>query len=149
MDAYEPKELPERNPVTYERHRKEVMWQILVPVIIGAVIILALAILAATRTDAQVSKGADVSVIWMITPMLIVALIFLVLLGAMIYAVMSLLGILPGYARLVQDYFDAFRVQVGIVSDKAVEPVLRIESIKASLRALGRSLRKNEDGKVK
>jgi heme/copper-type cytochrome/quinol oxidase subunit 2 len=73
MDAYEPKELPERNPVTYERHRKEVMWQILAPVIIGAVIILALAILAATRTDAQVSKGADVSVIWMITPMLIVA----------------------------------------------------------------------------
>ena len=149
MDAYEPKELPERNPVTYERHRKEVMWQILVPVIIGAVIILALAILAATRTDAQVSKGADVSVIWMITPMLVVALIFLVLLGALIYAVMSLLGILPGYASLVQDYFDAFRVQVGIVSDKAVEPVLRIESIKASLRALGRSLRKNEDGKEK
>jgi hypothetical protein len=88
-----------------------------------------------------VSKGADVSVIWMITPMLIVALIFLVLLGAMIYAVMSLLGILPSYARLVQDYFDAIRVQVGIVSDKAVEPILRMESIKASLRALGRSLR--------
>ncbi len=141
MDAYEPKELPERNPVTYERHRKEVMWQILVPVIIGAVIVLALAILAATRTDAQVSKGADVSVIWMITPMLIITLIFLVLLGALIYAVMSLLGILPGYARLVQDYFNAVRVQVGIVSDKAVEPVLRMESIKASLRALGRSLR--------
>ncbi|MGB2909436.1 MAG: hypothetical protein WBB55_02525 [Anaerolineales bacterium] len=141
MDAYEPKELPERNPVTYERHRKEVMWQILVPVLIGAVIVLALAILAATRTDAQVSKGADVSVIWMITPMLIIALIFLVLLGAMIYAVMSLLGILPSYARLVQDYFDALRVQVGIVSDKAVEPILRMESIKASLHALGRSLR--------
>ena len=141
MDAYEPKELPERNPVTYEHHRKEVMWQILVPVIIGAVGVLALAILATTRTDAQVSKGADVSVIWMITPMLIIALIFLVLLGAMIYAMMSLLGILPGYARLVQDYFDALRVQVGIVSDKAVEPILRMESIKASLRALGRSLR--------
>lgn len=141
MDAYEPKELPERNPVTYERHRKEVMWQILVPVLIGAVIVLTLAILAATRTDAQVSKGADVSVIWMITPMLIIALIFLVLLGAMIYAVMSLLGILPSYARLVQDYFDALRVQVGIVSDKTVEPILRMESIKASLRALGRSLR--------
>ena len=58
MDAYEPKELPERNPVTYERHRKEVMWQILVPVLIGAVIVLALAILATTGTDAQVSKGA-------------------------------------------------------------------------------------------
>jgi len=141
MDAYEPKELPERNPVTYERHRKEVMWQILVPVLIGTVIVLALSILATTRTDAQVSKGADVSVIWMITPMLIVALIFLVLLGAIVYGVMSLLGILPGYARLIQDYFDALRVQVGIVSDKAVEPILRIESIKASLRALGRSLR--------
>jgi len=141
MDAFEPKELPERNPVTYERHRKEVMWQILAPVLIGAVIVLALAILAITGTDAQVSKGADVSVIWLITPMLIITLIFLVLLGALIYAVMSLLGILPGYARLVQDYFNAVRVQVGIVSDKAVEPVLRMESIKASLRAVGRSLR--------
>ena len=141
MDAYEPKELPERNPVTYERHRKEVMWQILVPVVIGVVIVLALAISATTGTDAQVSKGADVSVIWLIIPLFIVALIFLVLLVAMIYAVMSLLGILPGYARLVQDYFDAIRVQVGIVSDKAVEPILRMESIKASLRALGRSLR--------
>ena len=141
MDAFEPKELPERNPVTYERHRKEVMWQILVPVVIGAVIVLALAILATIGTDAQVSKGADVSVIWLITPLFIVALIFLVLLGAMIYAMMSLLGILPGYARLVQDYFDAFRVQVGIVSDKAVAPILRMESIKASLRALVRSLR--------
>jgi hypothetical protein len=141
MDPYEPKELPERNPVTYERHRKEVMWQILVPVLIGAVIVLALAILATTGTYAQVSKGVDVSVIWLITPLFIIALIFLLLLGAMIYAVMSLLGILPGYARLAQDYFDAFRVQAGIVSDKAVEPILRMESIKASLRALGRSLR--------
>ena len=47
---------------------------------------------------------------------------------------------------------DSFVVFMQGDKDKAsgdAEPILRMESIKASLRALGRSLRKNEDGKVK
>jgi hypothetical protein len=40
----------------------------------------------------------------------------------------KLLGVLPRYARLVQDYFALARDKVRQVSDKIVEPVLEAKS---------------------
>jgi hypothetical protein len=68
-------------------------------------------------------------------------LIVIVINAAFIYGLFRLLKVLPGFSRLLLNYFLAAGVYVSQFSDKLVEPILRTRSISASVRQLGRSLR--------
>jgi hypothetical protein len=56
----------------------------------------------------------------------------------MIFGVAWLVHNLPYYARQAQDLFIMVRVQVGRISNKAVEPVLRINSFTAGFKGFRR-----------
>ncbi|MEJ2708752.1 MAG: hypothetical protein P8074_14145 [Anaerolineales bacterium] len=128
--------LPERNPETHEAHRREVLWQVMVPLIVGVLVLLALAVLSATGGTEQVSRWGDVSLIWLILPMLLVALIFLVITAGLAYGVIWLVRVLPGYARQLQALFETLAVKVKQVSDLAAEPFIRIHSFMAGMQVL-------------
>jgi hypothetical protein len=64
--------------------------------------------------------------------------LFLVVVAALAYGLARLIGILPGYTRIVQDFFVLVSTRVRQAADAAVEPVLRAKSYRASLRALRR-----------
>jgi FlaA1/EpsC-like NDP-sugar epimerase len=133
--------VPEPNPVTRKKHRREVFYQITLPLGIGLVVIVFLMIIVVLSTvkgQESVSQWADVALIWLILQSLVIGLVFLVMLAGMVYAVTMLLSVLPGYAHLVQDFFRLVSIRVRQGSDKAVEPILRLSSFKASVRALFR-----------
>ena len=132
----------ERNQVTWEKHRRDVRLQIILPLVIGILLVLVLAVLVTLGSTAQVSQWADVSLIWIIAPMLVVALIFLAILGGMAYGLAKLLQVLPFYTRQVQDFFLLVRDRASDVTAKMVAPILNYESKKASQRALWRNLRR-------
>lgn len=132
----------ERNQVTWEKHRREVRLQIILPLVIGILLVFVLAVLVALGTSAQISQWADVSLIWIIAPMLVVALIFLAILGGIAYGLARLLKVLPFYTRQVQDFLLQVRDRVSDVTNKLVEPILSYESKKASQRSLWRNLRR-------
>ena len=134
-------ELPEPNPVTKARHRHDMIWQVFLPLGIGAVFVLLLMVLTISGTNYWVSKGADVALIWLISPQLVVALIVVVINAAFIYGLFRLLQVLPGYSRLILNYFLAAGVYVSQFSNKVIEPILRTRTISASVRQFGRSLR--------
>ena len=134
-------DLPEPNPVTKARHRHEMIWQVFLPIGVGAVLVLLLMILTISGTNLWVSKGADVALIWLISPQLVVAVIVLVINIAFIYGLVKLFQVLPSYSRLILNYFLAAGVYVSQFSNKTVEPILRIRSISASIRQFGRSIR--------
>jgi hypothetical protein len=141
MSNLRPSLLPEPNPVTQARHRHEVLWQITVPVAVAAIVILALAILAGVLGTANDhSRWADVSLIWLVMPVVVFTLIFLILLLAVVYGLVKLIEVLPPYARQLQEFFVLITFQVGKVGDKIVEPILRTRTFTASVRAFGRSL---------
>jgi hypothetical protein len=142
MNDTRPELTPEPNPITRKKHRHEVLWQITVPLVIGLVIILIIAVLVTTGTDFQVSKGADVSVIWLIAPMLVVSLILIAITVASVYAIVRVVQVLPIYARQVLDFFIKVGVEVRRAGDKAVEPFLRAQTFQASIRGFVRSLRR-------
>lgn len=142
MNDCQPSPLPERNPETHRAHRREVLLQITLPLVIGVIIVLVLAVLAALGAPGNVSRWADVSLIWLIIPMLLVALIFLVVFGGLAFGVFYLIRLIPGYARQVQDFFTLVGAKVKQGSDMAVEPVLRVQSFIASLNAVKRNLRR-------
>ena len=132
----------ERNQVTWEKHRRDVRLQIILPLVIGILLVLVLAVLVTLGSTAQVSQWADVSLIWIIAPMLVVALIFLAILGGIAYGLAKLLQVLPFYTRQVQDFFLLVRDRASDVTAKMVAPILNYESKKASQRALWRNLRR-------
>lgn len=135
-----------RNPVTREKHRREVFWQITIPLVIALIIVIALAILIpVVGTQDSVSQWADVSLIWLIVPMMVLALITLLILAALVYVLARLLNVLPFYTNSVQEFFALFRDQVAVLGDKLVEPVLGIQSRIASWRSLKRNMTGKKD----
>ena len=85
---------------------------------------------------------ADIALIWLIIPMMIVSLIMLLLLAGLAYAVIWLVRTIPGYALQAQNFMIMIAGQVERLGNMIVEPILRVNAILASLRALGRSLRR-------
>jgi hypothetical protein len=129
--------LPERNPQTHAAHRKDVGWQITLPLVIGClVLVLAIAgvIWAAASSNPQVSRLADISLIWLILPALFFALLGLGVMIGITYLVSKLLGVLPGYARLVQDTFTNIYAKALKANNALVAPALKLKSWSAAAR---------------
>src|SRR5512135_3436828 len=136
----EPNQL--RNPKTHLEHKREVFWQITLPLLIGILIILAAVgaiIFSTLQPVTDVQRWADVSLIWLILPSLFFALIFLVLLAGLIFAISFLLRYIPHYALVIQLYLEKIRGKIGQLADLGVEPILRISIVWAAIRyATGR-----------
>ncbi len=133
-----------RNEVTRTFHRREVFWQVTVPFGVGLLLILALAggiFFTGTR---DTSLWADVSTIWLLLPVIFLALIPLVFLVLFIYGVTWLVINLPVYAFMVQQAFRQVESRVQDVADRAVEPALRVRSSLAALRALSTAGRRDK-----
>jgi hypothetical protein len=131
--------LPERNPVTHAAHRREVFWQITFPLILTLLILLGLAafvIYTGFQGAGSVSRWADISLIWLLLPAVVVTLVVLLILIGLVYLISKLLGVFPGYARLVQNYFHLAQVRTRSIADKVVEPVLKLRSLKAGADVL-------------
>ena len=124
--------LPKRpRPLPDPKHRKQIFWQIWVPLCVSILVILFLAVLtsvSATTNNPTVTKWSNLSLIYMITPVLIVGFVFLAVLGGIVYGLARLLDILPVYTRIVQGFFRQMVVFFRTWSDKTIQPILAIKS---------------------
>jgi FtsH-binding integral membrane protein len=130
----------ERNPITRQRHRKEVLWQITFPLLITGLILLAFSILSITMTPEETSVWADISLIWLIMPVMVLTLISLAMLIASIYAVLKLIQVLPVFAFRLQNGLILIRANIRTIADRSVEPVLRINSFSAGIKGFVRQI---------
>lgn len=131
----------ERNPLTHKKHRAEVFWQITFPLILGALVFIGLAawtIYTAT-TGHGIRKPADISLIFLIIPTMVMFLIPLVILLGMAYGVIWLNKNTSGFMLRVQDVVNQVRDGVQKGSDKAVSPVIQINSKLASFHVFKRN----------
>jgi hypothetical protein len=132
-----------RNPLTHQRHRREVGLQITLPIALGGALLLTLSILAIVALSSQAqSQWADIALIWLIVPLLFVSLLILVITAGLAFLVIQLIRILPPYAHQAQGFMAMLAVKVGQLCDKIAEPILKVQSLSASRRALGRNLRR-------
>ncbi len=141
MDKQNPFVMPEPNSKIHVQHRREVFWQITLPLLIGIILVLAALagiLFVASGYLGGLERWADVSLIWLIIPTLFFAFLFLILLTGIVYAISMLLRVTPYYSHRVQFYFELGREKVNQVSNQVVEPFLRGKSIWAVLRHPGR-----------
>ena len=137
MDRSPSRLYPERNPKTHAAHKREVFWQITLPLVVGILLMLAVLvaiILSASQPVTDVSRWADVSLMWLILPSLIALLILLAITVGLVFVITQLLKVFPRYARIIQLFFEKVKGKIGQLTNLMAEPILRINSIWAAAR---------------
>ena len=126
----------ERNPVTRELHRRQVFWQIRMPLVALAVIFLALLVGISFSSAGYQSRWADISLIWCLCPNVFVLLLCVGMLGGMSFGLFRLQRMLPGKLFSIQKFSLKVRDGVQKATDAVVEPVLKVQSAQAGRKAL-------------
>ena len=133
-----------RKPVheSYKQHRKQLVSQIILPVVISALFIVGLIVLvnvATFRDNGDVGRWAAISTIWIVIPIMVAGLIFLIILGGIVYLLKYLLNIAPVYTGQAQDFVYKIAGYIRRLADAIVKPVIVIDGVGASInRLLGR-----------
>ena len=127
---------------SYIRHRKQLISQIILPMVIAALLFVALIVLinvATFRQNGDVARWAAISTIWIVVPIMVASLIFILILGGLVYLLKRLLHITPTYTGLAQDFVHKLAIRIRLAADALVKPVILVDSIGASInRLLGR-----------
>jgi hypothetical protein len=130
MSAPRPIETP-----TVRTHKRQLAWHILVPFFTVTALIIVVAVLVATGVTAN-RTWADVSTIWLIAPILVFALIFVAVLGFLIYGLARLLQVTPRYTGKAQDFFALLARWARIIADGATKPFVWFQQAGAVLKSI-------------
>lgn len=124
---------------SYQRHRSQRTWQIILPVVLAAIVFIALIVLvslAAIRGTGDVARWAAVATIWISVPAILFGLIVFLLLAGFVYLKMRLLRIAPIYTGKAQDFVYRLSGAVKRAADAAARPVIFLGGIGATIQAL-------------
>jgi hypothetical protein len=130
--------LPQPVHESYKNHRKQLAWQIILPIVLTGVLCIALIVLiniATFRDDGDVARWAAVSTIWIVIPIMAGLVIVFALLGGLVYLMYKLLGITPTYTGLAQDYVHKAVSYIKRGTEMVVKPVFFLDGLGASIKA--------------
>ncbi len=125
------------------RHRRQVFWQILLPVILagaGVIALIVLAAIASTRGSIVTETWANLATVWLIIPLIFTGLFFTIFTAGMIFLFSRLLRNVPTYTRLAQLYLQIFSVKVDTILHRAVQPQINMLSRWAAWRAFWKKI---------
>ncbi|HEY2980026.1 MAG TPA: hypothetical protein VGJ22_02500 [Anaerolineales bacterium] len=129
--------LPHPQHASYLAHRRQVIWQVILPMVLAVLLLIGFALwisFATFRGGADVGRWAAISTIWIVLPVLLAGLIVLVLLLGINYLVMRLRQITPTYTGLAQDYVFRGAAVVKRVTKAAVEPIFLIDRLVGNMK---------------
>jgi hypothetical protein len=130
--------LPQPVHESYMKHRRDRAWKIVLPVVLSAVLCVAMVVLinvATFRDGGDVARWAAVSTIWIVVPIMIGMFLFLALLSGLVYLMYKLLNITPTYTGLAQDYVHKAAIYIKRGADAAVKPIIGLNGILAGINA--------------
>ncbi|HTX89621.1 MAG TPA: hypothetical protein VMC09_00270 [Anaerolineales bacterium] len=128
-------ETPRSDSPTVRAHKRQFAWQILAPVLVVTAVVAAAAVFTVTGGTAQTRVWADVSIIWLIAPLLVMALLFAVLLGYAIHAVAKLLEVTPRFTAKAQFYTAAAAAGTHRLADGITKPVIWVRQITTAIKS--------------
>src|SRR5688572_1479828 len=131
--------LPEPVHESYRRHRRQRTGQIILPVVLAALLFLAMVVLvniATFRDNGDVGRWAAISTIWIAIPVCIMGFVFLLVLGGLVYLMGRLLGVAPRYTGKAQDFVHKLAIRIRRVVDMTVKPVFAVNGFGATIKAL-------------
>ena len=130
---------PEPVHESYRRHRKQRTTQIFLPVVLAAIVFIALVVLVIVATangTGDVGRWAAVSTIWIAIPTCILGLALLALFWGMVYLLGRLLGVTPRYTGKAQDFVHKLAIRIRRAADVTVKPIFAVNGFGATIKAL-------------
>jgi len=121
---------------TVRAHKRQFAWQILVPFLVMAGLIVAGAVLVVSGGAPETGTWTDISVIWLFAPALIFALAFLMVLITIIYGMAKLLQILPHYTGKVQGILAQLSAGTRKVANGTTKPFIWFRQAGAVIKSL-------------
>ncbi len=123
-------------------HRNQVAWQVIVPVILAALVLVAATVwvsVATFRSNGDVDRWAAISTIWLVLPVMLGALIVLVALVAIAWGLGWLAGFIPPYTYKAQVFVAQVEAGVKRGAEFARRPLLIVPEVR---HLIARGLRK-------
>ncbi len=131
--------MAEPHPVdspTVQLHKRQFAWQILVPFLVMTALIVAAAALVVSGGASGTRSWAEVSIIWILAPLLVFALLFVVVLGFLIYGIAKLTQVTPRYTGQAQHFFTLLSAGTRQVADGAAKPFIWFNQAGAVIKSL-------------
>ena len=124
---------------TIRLHKRQVVWQIIVPFLLVTLILLAAGVWLVTGATAHTRAWADVSIIWIVAPLLLLALAALALLVLLIVGMAKLLQATPRFTSRAQQVADQIAAGTRKAADGAIKPFVWIEQAGAAIKSIFKS----------
>jgi hypothetical protein len=120
-------------------HKRQMIWQVWVPLGASTLIIVALMVLSivgAIQKSDQVERWGNLSAVWVIIPVLITLVIFLAILLGCVFGMSKLLQKMPQWMLKAQ----LGVVHIGLIirraADAATRPVMEVNSMETRVKTL-------------
>jgi hypothetical protein len=126
------------NPVTQAAHRKQMIWQVYVPLFVCIAALITGTVFAVSGGAEQTGQWASVSIIFLILPALTAGMVGLLINGLMIYGLARLLKVVPPFSVKVQKLFAGISSKTTDISNKAVSPIIGISGWSAGAHRIFR-----------
>jgi hypothetical protein len=126
---------------TIRAHKAQFLWQILMPMLLITMIFVvagAFVIANAVSTGGQTRLWADISLIWVLAPALLFALVCLVIVITTIYGMVKVLQLLPHYTGKTQEFFSLFTAGTRKLADGATRPIVWFRQAGAVIKSIFR-----------
>ena len=128
---------------SYLTHRRQVVWQIVLPVVVSALLLIGLIVLismSAMQGQTDLARLTAVAMIWLTLPVMVFGLIFFFALLVIAYLIGRGMELIPNYTGQAQDF--AYRVEGAVkrFTRAAIRPVALLDDLTAKIKGyLGRS----------
>ncbi len=132
---------PSESP-TLRRHRRQFVWQILLPTVVLAGMIIASAVLVAMGEAGSGSLWRDVALVWLLAPSLFLALILIVLTSAAVFGMSRLLKITPRFTGRAQELTLQVEQVIKRVADSIAQPFIWLGQAGAGVGSIFRRRRR-------
>lgn len=131
--------IPEPVHESYIKHRKQRTSQIILPLVLAVLVFIGLVVwvnVATFRDNGDVGRWAAISTMWIVLPVCIMGLVFLAVLGGLVYLMGRLLGVTPRYTGKAQDFVHKLAIRIRRAADMTAKPVISVNGYGAMLKAL-------------
>lgn len=125
---------PSHKTASFQAHRQDFIWKILVPIVIALLVVIATSVFVATGNSGTASLWADISMIWLLIPLLFFSFIFLLILAGIIYGMAMLLKVTPIYTQKLYKLIRLLTQKIDTISDEIAKPIFFVEGISASIK---------------
>ncbi|MFH1524796.1 MAG: hypothetical protein ABIF04_07500 [Chloroflexota bacterium] len=129
---------PRVDTLSLRLHKRQFAWQILAPFLVVTALVIVAVVLVTTGAASATRTWADVSIIWIIAPLLIFALLFAVILLFFIYGIAKLTQATPRYTGKAQNFFAMLSTWTRKIADGATKPIVWVQQIGATIKSIFR-----------